>query len=501
VKSVLTRTAVVLVVGACACAPHVAGVEEDDAGPAAGEDGGAGVFGLHGSVGTVCSVHGEVTVTCAEGLVCSSGVCQPPYAADAGEGTVGHSSEGGHAMPDAQADTGGGATPDGQPTGPTLAVGGDHVCALHGGTLECWGANYAGELGIGVGSGPQTCGGGFACSPAPVAVTGLSTSVESVAAGQDETCALLAGGTVACWGANDSGQLGDGSTSGPESCPNGSCSTTPAVVPGLSGATAVATDGGEACALLSSGVVKCWGGDAFGALGNGTPGPGGSLVPVMVSGLTQATAIAMGYDYACALSRDGTVQCWGSNNGGQLGNGSTANSTTPVPASNLTGATAVATGWYHTCALLKDGTVACWGTNADGELGLGSTFGPQTCGMDTCSLTPVKVPNLSGVTAIAAGTAATCALLSDGTVRCWGWNAYGQLGNGTGTNSATPVVVSGVSGATAIAMGNDTACALLSNGGVECWGDGAMGQLGRTVSAGLSSCGSCSATAVNVAGL
>jgi alpha-tubulin suppressor-like RCC1 family protein len=334
----------------------------------------------------------------------------------------------------------------------------------------------------------------------------LSAPVDSVAAGAGETCVLLAGGAVACWGANDSGQLGDGNNTGPEVCPgNLPCSTTPAVVPGVNGAIAVATNGNDACAVLSSGAVECWGNDISGELGSGPLANGitVSSVPTVVSGLTRATAIAVGADYACALLLDGTIQCWGSNTYGQLGNGSTTDSTTPVPVSGLTGAAAIAAGTSHTCALMADGTVVCWGGNDAGELGLASSGSSQTCGsVDPCATTPVKVPNLSGVTAIAVGAQDTCALLSDGTVRCWGWNYNGELGNGTTMDSSTPVVVSGLSGASAIAMADESACALVSGGAVVCWGNNTDGQL-ASAATGPESCNTspCSTTPRNVSGL
>jgi alpha-tubulin suppressor-like RCC1 family protein len=379
------------------------------------------------------------------------------------------------AAPDAGDPPTSSAPPGVHPAGPSLAVGGDHSCVVRGGKMECWGANTGGELGIGASSNLPTCSNNFACSPAPVAVTALSASVVSVAAGDGETCVVLAGGTVACWGENASGQLGDGSTTGPETCsgPTIACSTTPAIVSGLSGATTVSTNGTTACAVLSSGAVECWGSNFVG-------NPGGSSVPTTVSGLTPATAVAVGEAaYACALLLDGTIQCWGGDAYGALGNGSIMDSTTPVPVSGVTSAVAIAAGQHHTCALMADGSVACWGDNEFGELGLGTSSGPQACAnSDPCAMTPVKVPNLSGVTAIAAGETDTCALLSDGTVRCWGWNVDGELGDGTQRPSSTPVVVSGLSGATAIAMGGYTACALVSSGDVVCWGFDDSGQLG-----------------------
>jgi alpha-tubulin suppressor-like RCC1 family protein len=521
-KSVFLRTLVLLVVEACGGASSTAG-SGGHAGPAMGDDA-ASLPGFQRAVGSACGALDEPCcaiaaqsqpiggreladlegVTCTEGLACVLSVCELPSAADAGGAADAD------AKPAGEVDTG--AAPGVHPAGLTLAVGGDHSCVVRGGKVECWGSNYAGELGIGGSStGPQSCNDvDVGCSLAPVAVNGLSAHVDSVAAGGDETCALLAGGTVACWGMNDVGQLGDGSISGPESCPGiGACSTTPGVVSRVGGATAVATNGVEACALLSSGAVECWGNNLDGELGNGTvanANPGnaqGSPDPAMVSGLTRATAVAVGGDYVCALLLDGTVQCWGSNAVGQLGNGSTTNSTTPVPVSDVTGAAAIAAGGSHACALMADGAVVCWGANENGELGLGTSSGPQTCvNNGPCATTPVKVPNLSGVTAIAAGGADMCALLSDGTVRCWGWNDAGELGDGTTMTSSTPVVVSGLSGASAIAMAGESACALVSSGDVVCWGDNTFGQLG-SANTGPQTCDgyACSTTPRNISGL
>jgi alpha-tubulin suppressor-like RCC1 family protein len=262
-------------------------------------------------------------------------------------------------------------------------------------------------------------------------------------------------------------------------------------------APSIAAGNAHTCALLSRGTVECWGFNGYGALGNGTnTGPqtcGGGLIPcfttpVAVSGLSGATAIAAGFDHNCAVVSGGAVVCWGNNALGQLGDGTSSGpqtcvwnsapqpcSMTPVAVSGLSGVTTVAAGYYHNCAMLSGGTVACWGDNSVGELGNLTT---------TASSTPVPVSNLSGVKAIAAGDNFTCALLSSGTVQCWGANDVGQLGDGTycgppsSTCPATSLGASGVSGALAIAAGGSHACALLSGGTVKCWGSNGAGQLG-----------------------
>jgi alpha-tubulin suppressor-like RCC1 family protein len=243
-------------------------------------------------------------------------------------------------------------------------------------------------------------------------------------------------------------------------------------VAGITKATAVSVGEFHTCAVLSDGTVQCWGQNAYGQLGNGTT-IYNSTTPVTVAGITNATALDVGYLHTCAVLSDGTVKCWGENSHGQLGNGpSFFNFFSPVAVPGVTNAIAVSAGVYHTCAVLSDGPVKCWGNNSAGGLGDGTTIN---------SSTPVTVSGITNATAVVTDDD-TCAIISDGTVKCWGENAYGQLGNDATADSSTPVTVSGITTAVAVAVDEHT-CALLSDGTIKCWGWNTYGQLGNGTTA------------------
>ena len=304
-------------------------------------------------------------------------------------------------------------------------------------------------------------------------MSGLAGGVVAIATGGQHSCALTSQGRVQCWGRNDGGNLGDGSSDRSKSIP--------VDVSGLtSGVTAIASGAGLSCALTAAGGVKCWGWNDYGQLGDGSTT--NRSTPVDVVGLASGVAaIAPGAHHTCALTKAGGVECWGNNASGELGNGSRAFSGTPVNVTGLTsGVAAIAAGDSYSCALLRAGGVKCWGYNGNGQLGNGAAID---------SSTPVDVSGLAtGVTAIAASgiqyyhggpPTATCALTAVGSVKCWGFNVAGQLGNGTKTDSSVPVDVTGLaSSVTAITVGGIHSCALLSSGEVACWGTNTFGVLG-----------------------
>ena len=351
-----------------------------------------------------------------------------------------------------------------------VAAGGQHTCAVTtAGALQCWGINLLGQLGDGTGLSSAT----------PVDVVGLSSSVAAVAAGLSHTCAQTTAGRLQCWGRNDSGHLGDGTTT---------IHTIPVDVAGLTSAVStVAAGGSHACAQTTADALQCWGYNFSGQLADGTIT--NSSTPVDVVGLTSGVAaVATGLNHTCAVTTAGGVKCWGNNGASQLGDGTTTASTTPVDVTGLTsGVAAVAAGGSHTCAQTTAGGLKCWGFNWAGQLGDGTT---------TASTTPVDVTGLtSGVAAVATGLNHTCAVTTAGGVKCWGNNGASQLGDGTTTASTTPVDVTGLtSGVAAVAAGGSHTCAQTTAGGLKCWGSNLSGQLGDGT-------GVSSAAPVDVAGL
>jgi len=223
------------------------------------------------------------------------------------------------------------------------------------------------------------------------------------------------------------------------------------------------------CLVRDDGSAQCWGYNNWGQLGSANYLD--SLTPVTVYGLTDAAGITASDSYTCAWKTDGTAWCWGRNDQGCLGDGTGISRLVPVQVGGLTGTTVtkLVTGNLHTCALLSDGTIRCWGYGTYGQLGNGSTASRSTA---------FAVSGITSAVDVAAGYYHTCAVLADGTGRCWGMGGYGRLGNGGTTQQNSPVVVTGLANAVSVSLANEHSCALLADGTARCWGRNDAGQLG-----------------------
>ena len=278
-------------------------------------------------------------------------------------------------------------------------------------------------------------------APTPVAVSGFSGGVGSVASGAEVTCATHGKkDDLFCWGANGSGQLGDDTTSD---------SHVPASVPYE--AVQVSTGDDHSCAVVLQGVnpdsAVCWGANDYGELGNGKQNTGYAYpvnvkhlpaVPVQVVAGGSFDGSTTPADFSCALLTTGDVDCWGLGTGGQLGNGAGSNSDTPVQVSLSGPAKEIAAGAFSACALLLTGAVECWGSDLVGQLGDG---GPPTEQANS----PVSVSALAHIIEISGNVLSTCALSTTGSVSCWGDNTNDELGDGvSGGSSNTPQPVSGL---------------------------------------------------------
>ncbi len=361
----------------------------------------------------------------------------------------------------------------------SVSVGYSSTCAsLTTGGVECWG-----QVGTSNWAPPTEAGG---------EVAGISQA-KMVSDDADRTvCALLKSGSVNCVGDSGNGQLGDGSSEE---------SSTPVAVKGIANATMISSGQESSCVVLEGGSIDCWGSNRSRVLGQAYPGTekapeecgfsACSLLPISVSGITNGIGVgdAPFAGQACAVLASGQIECWGENKEGQVGNGERGSSKlveTPHPVSKITNAVSVSTGDGESCAVLATGGVDCWGRNhyeaaeEGGALGNGEEHGPEKCQTSPaiyCSDVPVAVVGITNATEVSAGGGFACARLSTGHVECWGRG--GTLGDSSGTASDEPVEVSGLTNASSISAGVNTACAVLSEGAMECWGSNSFGQANR----------------------
>jgi hypothetical protein len=380
---------------------------------------------------------------------------KPDAASSAGGGSAGSGGHGGNAGAGAcQGGSGGGSGPGGGGTATALALGAAHSCAIKTDNSPwCWGNNDNEELGIGAGMDES--------SPVPLVTLG---DVNVVVAGALHSCAIKTDGSLWCWGKNGNSQLGAG-----QAGDNG-----PVQVGAIGKPVAdVAAGQFHTCAVKMDQSLWCWGANMKGQIGNGAGNT--EQAPTALRG-TWALVTA-GELHSCGLKTDGTLWCWGNNADGQLGLGDAGTGTEGTPVAVVTpldmGVKAITAGGRHSCALKVDDTLWCWGANESGQLGRGTTSPSEG--------QPAAVIGFDGpVRAIAAGQAHTCAITLCDTLYCWGSNAAGQIGDGNATVPAKkPVAIAIGVGATAVAAGGLHTCAGTADGELRCWGANESGQLGN----------------------
>jgi alpha-tubulin suppressor-like RCC1 family protein len=372
-----------------------------------------------------------------------------------------------------------------------LTSGYDFTCAMRTSSLYCWGRNFEGQLGLGDASNRTT----------PTQVTGTWTGA---VAGIRHTCGIKSGPTVWCWGANTDAQLGTGDVTD---------SSTPVqvAVSGMSSLNAgpishqmyvLKTDGtlagwgrffrraqspvqfgavttwdgrgiaagvAHACGLRTDTSLWCWGQNTDGRVGTGaTSTYEASPVQISSPGTTTWTAVAAGDSHTCGI-RNSRAYCWGSNNEGRVGNGTTSDVSTPALVSGgYTNWSTVDAGLIHSCGLRATGALYCWGGNANGQLGIGST-------------SPATAPSVVAGTwsSVSAGSVHTCGIKTAGTLWCWGLGTDGRLGLGNTTQFTSPQQVGSATTWSIVASGGSSTCAIQTTGTLWCWGLNSSGQLGQ----------------------
>lgn len=339
------------------------------------------------------------------------------------------------------------AESDATPRLTTISAGATHTCAvMSDGQVSCWGGNITATLGDGT----------TRSRSVPIQAQDLS-GVVSVGAGDQSTCVVVDNGDVQCWGL-------------PLTSPPASFVETPTQLERISGAVSVSLGTTHGCALLRTGRVTCFGDNGESQLGSGGATDRG---PVEVHNIEDAVAVSVGGRTTCVVGRDGAVRCWGNNDFSQLGDGSTQRRREPEPVQGIGSAVDVSVSQDHACALQRDGTLWCWGRNHQGQLGA-----PAEASVGW----PRQVEGFTDVTSVEAGGGFTCATKRDGTVWCFGADTGSHPGGGDESITLEarhrPTQVQGVEGAAAVTSGATHACALLRDGSVRCWGNNIAGQLG-----------------------
>jgi alpha-tubulin suppressor-like RCC1 family protein len=340
-----------------------------------------------------------------------------------------------------------------------VSVGNSHTCAVdNGNQIWCWGNNYYGQLGIGKDNNYYQTYYSF-----PRQVTSVG-KVKGVSVGYSSTCVIKEDNSLWCWGGNDSGQLGDGTF----------INRTFPHMKITDNVLQISANQYHTCAIIYDNSLWCWGSNWYGQLGLGFSG-GNINTPQKV--MEEVALVSVGESHTCAMKQDNSPLCWGNNWWGQIGDGTNIQRVSPYPVKISDIVISVSSGYDHTCALMSDRSLWCWGYNYYGQLGSGSSR--NYCGgwWPNCNKNPTKI--MDDVVQFSAGAYHTCAVKTDGSLWCWGYNNYGQIGDGSNSNRNMPTLIPIMSsGVSSVAAGVEHTCAVKQDGSLWCWGRNWEGQLG-----------------------
>ena len=329
-----------------------------------------------------------------------------------------------------------------------VAAGGRHSCVLESGTALCWGANESGQLGDGQ----------FEPRSTPEPISGDLEFVSLAAGGLAHTCGITRSGDAYCWGSDEHGQLGDATTTS---------RSAPVRVAGSLNFRVIRTGLAHTCGLTTSGYIACWGRNSKGQVGDNTTANRSS--PLLLDARVRFISVTAGFNHSCGIATDGSAYCWGDNAMGQLGDGSRTPRLSPQAVAGSLRFSSIAAGAGHTCAVTESGDAYCWGRNDGGQLGVGDQIDRTT---------PTRVATTTRFASVTSGSVHSCGRTSSGVVYCWGRNTYGQLGDGTTTNRPAPVRVAAVNTFTSVSATGAHTCGTSPDGGTSCWGFNNDGQLG-----------------------
>lgn len=338
-----------------------------------------------------------------------------------------------------------------------VSAGAASTCAITTlGVLKCWGENTSGQIGNGLKTWTDQ---GTSASQWTPLIVDSGTTYSSVSVGQDFSCGVTTSGRGKCWGSNYYNQMGD-------------LVDYLVLSPKSSGfqlsSVAMSRSAYHSCGLVTDGYLKCWGENLEGQLGTGQRSTAES-VPMMVDSTVKYSQVSLGEKFGCGLTKAGAIKCWGKNDQGQLGIGTTTSSYGPTLVDSGTVYAQVSSGKTHSCAVTTNGVLKCWGYNNNGQLGDGGT---------TRSLSPEVIDTGVTYASVSGGDNHTCGLTTDGVLKCWGLNSLGQLGDGTTTKRLIPTVIDlGVSYSVIVAGGTHT-CGITTIGVLKCWGYNLYGKLG-----------------------